>query len=79
MSVSDNAFSEITAYPNPVKDLLHFSKEVRKITVTDLTGKVLVTQSNSSQIDISNFQNGVYLIDLEQENGIKETSKIVKE
>ncbi len=78
LSVNDNAFSEVTVYPNPVKDILHFSKEIHKITVTDLTGKVLATQSNSSQINMSGLQNGVYFITLKTENGLRETKKVVK-
>lgn len=69
----------IKIYPNPVKDILYFEKGVQKVTITDLTGKVLSTQSNSNQINMSAFQNGVYLITIEQENGVKETSKIIKQ
>ncbi len=78
LSMEDNAFSEVTVYPNPVKDILHFSQEIHKITLTDLTGKVLSTQNNSSQTDISGLKNGVYLVIIETENGLKETKKVVK-
>lgn len=70
---------DISIYPNPVKDILYFEKEVQKVIVTDLTGKVLSVQSNSTQIDMSSFQNGVYLVVIEQENGTKETNKIIKQ
>lgn len=58
--------------------MLYFSEEVNKITVTDLTGKVITTQTNSNQVDLSNFQTGVYFVAVEQENGAKETKKVVK-
>lgn len=69
----------IKLYPNPVKDILFLNKEVKKVTVTDLTGKVLAIHNSSSQIDMSSFQIGVYLIVMETENNLKETRKIVKE
>ncbi|HTO35957.1 MAG TPA: T9SS type A sorting domain-containing protein, partial [Flavobacterium sp.] len=78
LGVHDNTINEISMYPNPVKEILHFSQEVNKITVTDLTGKVLKTQNNGSQIDMSAFQSGVYLVVIEQEDGTKETRKVVK-
>jgi len=78
MSVNDNELSEIKIYPNPVKDILHFSKEIHKITLTDLTGKVLSIQSNSNQINMSGYQSGVYFVIIETENGLKETRKVVK-
>lgn len=77
LSIDDMAFEKVKSYPNPVKDILYFEKEVQKVTITDLTGKVLSTQSNSSQIDMSGFQNGMYLITIETKNG-KETKKVVK-
>lgn len=79
MSTNDIQTPEIRVYPNPLKEVLYFSEEVQKATVTDLTGKVFSAQSNSSQIDMSVFQNGVYLITIEQENGARETKKVIKQ
>lgn len=78
LSVNDNELSKIQAYPNPVKDILYFEKEVQKITITDLTGKVLVIQNNVNQTDMSALQSGVYFITIEQENGGKDIRKVVK-
>ncbi|MDY0089862.1 MAG: T9SS type A sorting domain-containing protein [Flavobacteriaceae bacterium] len=78
LGIDDNTINGIKIYPNPVKEMLYFSEEVNKITVTDLTGKVFKTQSNSNQVDLSNFQTGVYFVVIDQENGAKETKKVVK-
>jgi len=78
LSVDDMAFENMKLYPNPVKDILYFDKEIHKITLTDLTGKVLATQSNSSRVDMSGYQSGVYFVIIETENGLKETRKVVK-
>lgn len=72
------AVSDIKIYPNPVKNKLNFSKEIRKITIIDLAGKVLSTQTDANQTDMSKFPNGVYLLVMEHENGTKETRKVVK-
>ncbi len=79
LSVDDNTFSEVKIYPNPVKNILHFSQEVHKIMITDLTGKVFSILHNVSQTDMSALQNGVYLVVVEQENDTKEIRKIVKQ
>ena len=77
LNVSDINQTSLKFYPNPVKDILYFDEEIQKVTITDITGKVLSTHSNSSQVDMSGFQYGLYLIVIETENG-KEMRKIVK-
>jgi uncharacterized delta-60 repeat protein len=79
LSIEDFNNESIKTYPNPVKDVLFLNKEVKKVTVTDLTGKVLAIHNSSNQIDMSTFQSGVYLIVMETENNLKVTRKIVKE
>lgn len=78
LEVTDNELNIIQLYPNPVKDILYIDKEINKITVTDLTGKVLFIENNISHIDMSDFQSGIYLITLEKDNQ-KQTTKIIKE
>ncbi|MDQ7960901.1 T9SS type A sorting domain-containing protein [Flavobacterium lindanitolerans] len=78
LSTEEFAVSNIKIYPNPVKDVLHFSKKIQKITVTDLSGKILYTKNNVNQTDMSEFPSGVYLVVMEQENGSKESQKVIK-
>lgn len=79
MSVNDEELYTIKFYPNPVKDVLYFSREVQKVTLTDLTGKVLMVENNSQQIDMESLPKGMYLVVLEHENQLKETNKIIKQ
>lgn len=79
LSTEEYEVSKVSVYPNPVKDILYFEQEIQKVIIIDVTGKVLSTQNNSTQIDMSAFQNGVYLIVIEQENGGRETKKVVKQ
>lgn len=76
-SIKNNEINTFRLYPNPVKDMIYFDQEVNQITVTDLSGKVLIQENNISNIDLSGFQSGIYLITLENENQ-KQTKKIIK-
>lgn len=78
LKVIDNEINTFQLYPNPVKDIVYFDQTVSQITVTDLSGKVLIQENNISNIDLSGFQSGIYLITLENENQ-KQTKKIIKE
>lgn len=66
-------------YPNPVKDILYFDKKLNSITVTDTAGKVLFSQNNVSQTDVSALPTGLYLVVMEHEDSTTETRKIIKQ
>lgn len=60
---------ELVVYPNPSKGIfnLEFKNEVTNITVIDILGKTVLEEKNdpstvSKSIDLSSFQNGVYII-----------------
>jgi hypothetical protein len=77
--VSSNAkeyFTEknITVYPNPVKDILNIISEndIEKVTISDLNGRKLFQQNgNISQINMSAYQQGIYLLTVETTNSTK--------
>ncbi|MEO9871502.1 BspA family leucine-rich repeat surface protein [Ekhidna sp.] len=56
---------EISTYPNPVSDILHVKteKEVH-ISLTDLNGRVIMTEKQGSlfEMDLSQLKNGTYLL-----------------
>lgn len=79
LTINENEINKIEIYPNPVKEILHLNKEVKTLTVVDLLGKILIIKNNVNQLDVSGFQNGVYLLNIELENGFKETKKFVKQ
>lgn len=70
--------------PNPttgIITILGLPKTDLKILITNLTGKVILFKSFKSeiQIDLSNYQNGIYLISLFRNNTRIGTKKIIKE
>lgn len=60
---------EMNIYPNPAADKVYFSTNFNdvKITVSDITGRVLYNSANFSgnSLDISGFSSGVYILTAE--------------
>jgi photosystem II stability/assembly factor-like uncharacterized protein len=55
-----------TIYPNPCKDVLNIASESydTEIRVYDLLGKCLFQTKNVRQVNVSNFANGIYILEL---------------
>ena len=71
---------QIMLYPNPVKDILHFSQEVSDIKVADLSGKMVKQVSaKGKMVDISTLPKGVYIISATTREGKANHQKIIKE
>jgi len=80
--------TKFTVYPNPANDYTSITISVDKtekvtLTIVDLLGKeiskeekVLFSGKTTEMLDVSNFQNGVYFINLQVENKIT-TQKLV--
>lgn len=77
--------NSLSFYPNPVKDKLNLnlkdSSGIKSFTVSDITGKQILTQNTSSaniEIDFSRFSKGIYFVKVSSEKSQK-TIKIIKE
>jgi hypothetical protein len=66
-------------YPNPVKDILNLKGSEGEIRVFNLKGELLTVSEHilESQIDFSDFDSGVYFIEMHHENGVS-VQKIIK-
>lgn len=74
-----NSESNISFYPNPVKDILYFSDFVQNIVIYDLSGrKVIKFKDLTNQIDTSNLINGNYILKGNTKNGKSFSIKIIK-
>lgn len=76
--------NEILIYPNPTNDILNINYgtnniDIKSIGIHDMLGKK-VYQNNSKveSIDLSNFNSGIYLIEISTENNGKITKKLIK-
>lgn len=70
-----------TIFPNPSSDKINFNttQVIKSFVIYDAMGKVVLNNSNSNnQVDISKLKSGMYFLNLQSENGSKETTKFVK-
>ncbi|MFZ4799161.1 MAG: T9SS type A sorting domain-containing protein [Bacteroidia bacterium] len=72
-----NRRKSLNLYPNPVHDILSLS-ESGNISIYDLQGRLVLTQLNTAQVNISNLENGIYLAYVFADN-IQEVVKIIKQ
>jgi hypothetical protein len=70
--------ANLRVYPNPVSDMLYIDYSLdATLTVSDMTGSVLVTTMNN-EIDVSALPSGVYMLRI-QDSGGSVVRKFVKE
>ena len=82
LSTDENKEPELIFYPNPVNDVLNLSyiQEMNVVKVYNLVGQELLSKkvnSSTAQIDISNFANGTYFIQVTTETAMK-TFRVIK-
>lgn len=75
--------SSISVYPNPTNSFVTITcnSAIKSIELYDVQGRILETSienSNSSKLDISEKQNGIYFLKINTDNGSK-VERIVKE
>ncbi|PKP04690.1 MAG: hypothetical protein CVU11_03845 [Bacteroidetes bacterium HGW-Bacteroidetes-6] len=82
-NVSDILKNPTSLFPNPTSGIIHFdsgSNEISRITISDLTGKVVYdasTESFSNELDLRPYGRGMYNISITTENNEVYNSKIV--
>jgi hypothetical protein len=77
--VDDQKQLDISIYPNPVVDKLFIQglSDATKISVYDILGKLVLSKTILSEIDVTNLQRGIYTIKIIDEQ--KETvQKFIK-
>lgn len=79
LGLEENELLSISAFPNPVTDKLTVKGEEGELTITDLSGSVIIVKEHKelSVLDLSNLNNGVYILSVTNSSG-KFTQKIVK-
>lgn len=82
--LSISSFEEklnINLFPNPTKDFVQFTSDKNvNITVNDISGKTLYSETNVNQktIDLSEYERGVYFVTVYRNNKTIGTYKIIK-
>lgn len=75
--------NEITTYPNPIIDKLHFSSTtfITEVYIYNLSGNLIKSKAifgSNDFIDFSDIPNGIYLMRSELEDGNSITKQIIK-
>lgn len=84
-SLSNESFerNDFTIYPNPANNFFKVNaQETVSIEVYDILGKLVVKKENNSsndQINISNLNAGVYMVNVKNDNGGIKIFKLIKE
>lgn len=77
--IADNStLSMLSAYPNPVVDVLHFSEPLKNIRVYAVNGQLLTEASDSAEVDFTDLSPGTYLVKAVNEGGETTVRKIIK-
>jgi hypothetical protein len=90
IGIEENTLSEMKVYPNPAVDVVNVtisSKENANanVTITNLMGQVvynqnhsLVAGNNSIQLDVANYNAGVYVVNVKTNTGVSSQKVIVR-
>ena len=82
--LANNQFETTKAIiaPNPFADTITITTEqlITKYTIVDLTGKTIVTTNSKSELDVTTaaLNSGIYILNLQFENGQTFTHKLIK-
>lgn len=80
MSVEDVTETSYNVYPNPVKDVLTVTGEdMKQVTVYNALGQLVKSincNDNTVQINVNDLQNGMYFVNVINNNGVMTTSKV---
>ncbi|MDO1500320.1 T9SS type A sorting domain-containing protein [Winogradskyella maritima] len=83
LSTEQFIVDSISIHPNPANTTITIkdaNANIQSVEVFDITGKRIqqFSPSENHQYDVSNFVKGIYLLQIQAENGAKVTKKLIK-
>ncbi|MDX2361522.1 MAG: T9SS type A sorting domain-containing protein [Crocinitomicaceae bacterium] len=83
VGVEEAELIDFAVYPNPSTGLVKVSgtlSDEATVTVLDQSGRVLISSdiSNGDQLDLSTFENGMYIVRI-NDNGLSTTKSVIKQ
>ncbi|SDE97936.1 GEVED domain-containing protein [Epilithonimonas hungarica] len=80
LAVSDVNKKGISVYPNPFTDVLKISdvKGVKSISVNDISGRQVKALAATEELNLSSLKAGLYIVNLQMEDGSVKTFKAIK-
>lgn len=81
MAVNDINKSNVSVYPNPFKDVLKISdvKDATSVIVSDLSGRTVAQLKPATELNLSQLNKGVYIVNIKYSNGEVKSTKVIKE
>ncbi len=80
LSISEISNREyIKVYPNPASNIINIDNtDIETVEIFNLSGKLILTERNTNQINVETLSKGIYLLSIQTKNGLY-SSKFVKE
>jgi|GEM_PF-843241 len=81
LQIQNTAKTSVSVYPNPASDYFSIKdgKRVAKISVYSADGKLVkVFDSERKEYSVSGLKAGVYIVSIEEKDGTKTTTKLIK-
>jgi hypothetical protein len=80
LAVSDETKVGASVYPNPFADVLKISdvKGVKSISISDVSGRLVKTVKGTAEIQVSELKTGLYIVNLNMEDGSVKSIKAIK-
>jgi hypothetical protein len=82
LAVSNTAKSQMSVYPNPMKDILNISaadKKVSEVSIYSIDGKLVKSvKENVSNVNVNSLSKGVYIVKVKTSDSEK-SFKVIKE
>ena len=74
VSINESADNQIKIYPNPAKDKIRIEAEqINSLTIVNMVGQIVMKQDADSDvmtIDLSDYESGMYMLQIETESGV---------
>lgn len=74
--LDNNQSTAILAYPNPTSDIIYLTEQ-GDITLSNFSGKLILEQKNTKQLEITALPSGIYFLRFDENN--QQIVKVIKE
>ncbi|SFT53795.1 Por secretion system C-terminal sorting domain-containing protein [Lishizhenia tianjinensis] len=71
-------FTEFYIYPNPTRDGLFFSHQVRHLTLRNTAGQIVLTKDFTTYLNVSKLPTGAYLLEVEIDGETKQERLLIQ-
>jgi hypothetical protein len=71
--------TDVTVYPNPTSDLIHFSSaDLKQVAIYSTSGTLIYSQEKANPISMNRFDQGIYLVQITTSKGQLITKRVQK-